>query len=124
MGARAGKQKLGATAGKYKLGAGTKARAGGQAKGRGPGNTNTLNTDNCHHFLNTQEPNTLKIDDLHTNNSLSEKLLSINFDCKLKFNKPITDICQKVSQKLHALVRLAPYNRKTYFYEYIFQNTI
>ena len=91
----------------------------GQGQGRGPGNTNTLNTDNWYHFLNSQEPNTLKIDDLHTNNSLSEKLLSINFDCKLKFNKPITDICQKVSQKLNVLVRLAPYNQKTYFYEYI-----
>ena len=35
--ARAGKYKLGARAGKYKLGA----WAGGQAKSRGPGNTNT-----------------------------------------------------------------------------------
>ena len=39
FGARAGKHKLGARAGRYKLGA--RARAGGQAKGRGPGNTNT-----------------------------------------------------------------------------------
>ena len=29
-------------------------------------------------LLNSQEPNTLKIGDLHT---LSEKLLGINFDC-------------------------------------------
>ena len=39
LGARAGKYQLGARAGKYKLGA--KARARGQAKGRGPGNTKT-----------------------------------------------------------------------------------
>ena len=44
-----------------------------------------LNTDKCHLLLNSQEPNTLKIDDLHINNSLSEKLLGITFDCKLKF---------------------------------------
>ena len=39
FGARTGKYKLGARAGKYKFGA--RASAGGQAKGRGPGNTNT-----------------------------------------------------------------------------------
>ena len=39
FGARVGKHRLGARASKYKLGA--RARAGGQAKGRGPGNTNT-----------------------------------------------------------------------------------
>ena len=38
-----------------------------------------LNTDKCHLLLNSQEPNTLKIGDLHTNNSLSKKLLSITF---------------------------------------------
>ena len=43
-----------------------------------------LNTDKCHLLLNSQEPNTLKIDELHINNSLSEKLLGITFDCKLK----------------------------------------
>ena len=37
--ARVGKYKLEARAGKYKLGA--RARASGQTKGRGPGNTNT-----------------------------------------------------------------------------------
>ena len=44
---------------------------------------------------NSQEPNALKISDLHINNSLREKLLDINFDCKLKFNKYLQDICQK-----------------------------
>ena len=67
-----------------------------------------LNTDKCHLLLNSQEPNTLKIGDLHINNSLSE-LLGITFDCKLKFNKHIEDICQKASKKLNALARLAPY---------------
>ena len=37
LGARANKYKYGAQAGKYKLGA----RAGKEAKGQGPGNTNT-----------------------------------------------------------------------------------
>ena len=68
-----------------------------------------LNNDKCHLLLNSQEPNTLKVGDLHINNSVSEKLLGISFDCKLKFNKHIEDICQKASQKLNALARLAPY---------------
>ena len=68
-----------------------------------------LNTDKCHVLLNSQEHNTLKIGDLHINNSLSEKLLGITFDYKLKFNKHIEDICQKASQKINALARIAPY---------------
>ena len=68
-----------------------------------------LNTNKCHLLLNSQEPITLKIGDLHINNSLSEKLLGITFDYKLKFNKHIEDICQKASQKINALARLAPY---------------
>ena len=34
----------------------------------------------------------LKIGDLHINNFLSEKLVGITFNCKLKFNKHIKDI--------------------------------
>ena len=72
-----------------------------------------LNTDKCHLLLNSQEPNPPKIGDLHINNSLSKKLLGMAFDCKLKFNKHVKDICQKVSQKLNAIARLAPYMRTT-----------
>ena len=46
---------------------------------------------------------------MHINNFLNEKLLGITFSCKLKFNKHIEDICQKTSQKINTLARLAPY---------------
>ena len=36
------------------------------------------------------------------------KTTRYNFDCKLKFNKHIEDICKKASQKINAVVRLAP----------------
>ena len=72
-----------------------------------------INTDKCHLLLNNQEPNTLKIGDLHINNSLCEKPLVITFDCNLIFNKHIEDICQKTSKKLNALTRLAPNMRTT-----------
>ena len=39
-----------------------------------------LNTDKCRLILKSQESNTLKIGDLHINNSLSEKLLGTTFD--------------------------------------------
>ena len=68
-----------------------------------------LNTIKCHLLLNSREPNTIQTGDLHINNSLSEKLLGITFDCKLKFNKHIDDICQKAPQKLKSLARIAPY---------------
>ena len=65
-----------------------------------------LSIDKCHLLLNSQDPNTSKIGDLPINNSLSENLLSITFDCKLKFNKCV---CRKASQKTNALAKLAPY---------------
>ena len=68
-----------------------------------------LNTNKCHLLLNSPEPNTLKTGYLQINNSVCEKLLGITFDCKLKFNKHIEAICQKASQKINALARLAPY---------------
>ena len=46
-----------------------------------------LNTDKCHLLWISQEPNTLNIAYLHINNSLSEKLLGINFDCKLQTHR-------------------------------------
>ena len=56
-----------------------------------------LDTDKCHLLLNSQEPNALKIGDLHINNRLSESLLGMNFDCKLEFNKHMKGICHKAS---------------------------
>ena len=47
----------------------------------------------------SQEPNILKMGDFHKNNSLSEKILGITFDCKLKFKKDIENICHL--QDLH-----------------------
>ena len=43
-----------------------------------------LNTDKCRILLNSREPIMLKTGDLHINNSLSEKLLGITFDFKLR----------------------------------------
>ena len=39
------------------------------------------NIDKCHLLLNNQEPDAFTIGDLHIHNSLSDKLLRINFNC-------------------------------------------
>ena len=72
-------------------------------------------------LINRQEPNTLKIVDLHVNNSLSEKLLGTTFDCKVKFNKRIKDICQKAKKhrrscKTCKTCTIHGNNQKTYSY--------
>ena len=61
----------------------------------------------CGFTMNRQKLNGLKIGDLHINNSLTEKLLNINLDFKLKLNKHMKDICEKASRTLNALARLA-----------------
>ena len=68
-----------------------------------------LNTDKCHLPSNTQDQNFLKIRDFNIKNSLSEKLLGITFDCKLKFSNHVEDICKKATRKLNALSRIVPY---------------
>ena len=74
-----------------------------------PNNEMKLNTDKFHLLGNSQEPKTLKIGDLHTNNSKWKTA----FDCKFKFNKHIENIGQKASQKKNALARPAPYMETT-----------
>ena len=68
-----------------------------------------LNTDKCHLLLNTQDQNFLKIGNFNIKNYFSEKLLGIDFDCKLKFSNHIEDICKKATRKLNALSRIVPY---------------
>ena len=41
--------------------------------------------------------------------SKSVKLLGITIDNKLNFNEHVTKVCDKVSQKLHILARVATY---------------
>ena len=68
-----------------------------------------LNTDKCNLLLNTLEQSFLKIGNFNIKNSFSEKLLGINFDCKLKFSNHIENICTKATRKLNAQSRIVPY---------------
>ena len=88
-----------------------------------------LYTDKCHLLLNSQEPNTLKLGDLYKNNSLSEKLLGITFDCTLNLTNTSKVFAKKqeVTQKLNTLARLAPYmgtNKKHILMNAIFKSEV
>ena len=63
---------------------------------RFPDNQIKLNTVKCHLLLNTKDQNFLKIGNFNIKNSFSEKLLSITFDCKLKFSNH-----NHIQQSLH-----------------------
>ena len=66
------------------------------------------NPDKFHLILS--DPNIelfLEIDHLKIFNQNSQKLLGIKIDNKLSFVEHITELCNKASQKLHALARIA-----------------
>ena len=74
------------------------------------------NADKFHLLLSEKNQDlTIRVDTFDIKNSSSEKLLGIKLDNKLTFDPHVSDICNKVSQKLHALSRighLMPPNRR------------
>ena len=67
-----------------------------------------LSIDKCQLLLNMQQQNVLKIGNFNIKNSYFEKLIAINFDCKLKLSSHTEDICKKASHKLNTLSRIVP----------------
>ena len=65
------------------------------------------NADKFHLLLSEKNQDlTIRVDTFDIKNSSSEKLLGIKIDNKLTFDPHVSDICNKVSQKLHALSRI------------------
>ena len=75
------------------------------------------NSDKCHLLItNVVDKPSIKIGNDLIVNSDSEKLLGITFDNKLLFDKHVSLLCKKASQKLHALSRIAHFmdvNKRT-----------
>ena len=60
------------------------------------------------HFLHSHSTQTsININGVNISSSSTEKLLGIYIDRNLQFNEHVTSICNKGSQKLHALARVA-----------------
>ena len=68
------------------------------------------NPDKFHLVLSeSSQESYIKVDDFYIENSQAQKLLGIKIDNKLTFDQHVSDICTKVSQKLHALSRVSQY---------------
>ena len=65
------------------------------------------NPDKSHLLLSNNEDRIIYIQSEVIENAKSKKLLGITFDSDLKFNTHVTNICNKASQKLHALARVS-----------------
>ena len=63
------------------------------------------NKDKCHLLISGNENITINVDDNIIGESICEKLLSVNVDYKLKFNKHLDGILKKAGRKVYALSR-------------------
>ena len=60
-------------------------------------------------FSETDESLSIKVDKFELSNTTSQKLLGVTIDNKLTFKQHVTTLCNKASQKLHALSRVSNY---------------
>ena len=68
------------------------------------------NPDKFHLILsNPGEKNYIEIENFLVKENKSEKLLGITIDNKLSFDDHVSSLCQKASQKIHALSRVASF---------------
>ena len=68
---------------------------------------------------NSDDNDTLSLNELNLKSSDYEIILGIIIDRKLTFNKHIKNLCKKVGQKLYALLKISPYldeNKKKLLY--------
>ncbi len=82
------------------------------------------NPDKFHLLLSdTNIDLSMQVDKYEIFNSLSQKLLGVKIDNKLKFNIYVESLCKKASQKLHGLSRVSKYmtfeQRKTIMHSFI-----
>ena len=69
-----------------------------------------MNADKSQLLVTKNDENiSLNIDDEIIKGSKSVKLLRITIDNKLNFSEGVSNICKKVSKKLHALARISKY---------------
>ena len=67
------------------------------------------NADKCHLLVSTNETVKIQVENYNIANSKCEKLLGINVDHNLNFDKHLSELCKKASRKINALSRITPY---------------
>ena len=68
-----------------------------------------VNPGKSHILLSNKKTEKKTINDVVLTSSVEEKLLCITLDSELKFEKHISGICNKASQKIHVLSRITSY---------------
>ena len=67
-----------------------------------------LNADKCHLLISNHSNDILiNVEDEIIECSSSVKLLGVTIDNKLNFDEHVSELCKKVSQKIHALARIS-----------------
>ena len=67
------------------------------------------NEDKCPLIVSTNELAEIQIGDFSVQNSASEKLLGVNIDSKLDFDRHVNHLCNKANKNLRAIARVTPY---------------
>ena len=68
-----------------------------------------VNPGKCHILLGSKNAIVVRLEGACISSSSCEKLLRITIDSDLKFDKRISDLCDKVSKKINALCRVTGY---------------
>ena len=64
------------------------------------------NSDKCHFLVSTSQEVSVNVNNFKIKNSDCE---NVKFDCKLRFDQHITDLCRRASRKIQALARVMPF---------------
>ena len=67
------------------------------------------NPGESHILLSNKKTEKVTINVVVLTSSVEEKLLGVTLDSELKFEKHITGICNRASQKMHILFRITSY---------------
>ena len=68
-----------------------------------------MNSGKSHMILSGNDKVSANIDDLTIISEYKNELLGVTLDSKLYFVDHINNLCKKLSQKLNALAKVAPY---------------
>ena len=67
------------------------------------------NPEKSHILVSNKKTEKVKINNVVLTSNVEEKLLGVTLDSELKFEKHMTDICNKASQKVHVLSKITSY---------------
>ena len=67
------------------------------------------NPDKCYALVNTKKHSNITIGDYTIGNSECEKVLGVKIDVNSNLDNHVPDLCKKVSRKISALARVAPF---------------